>query len=272
MVIDFHAHAFPDKIAVPTIKMLAEKGGIPAYLNGTLQNLHQSMQQNGINICINLPVVTKIEQFDSINNFAMQVNNAYKDEEYKIISFAGIHPACQNIPEKMRFIKDSGFLGIKLHPDYQGTFFDDDGYFEILKQAKDLGLIVSVHAGIDGGFKGLPVKCPPQIAKKVINRLGGYEKLILAHMGGNHMVKEVNEYLAGEKVFFDTGYALNDNGHTDQEIMDTINAHGEDKILFATDSPWGDMRQNLARLNSLNLSTEAKNKILYKNAEKLLNI
>ena len=38
-IIDFHTHAFPEKIAGKTIAFLSEKGGIPAYTDGTTETI-----------------------------------------------------------------------------------------------------------------------------------------------------------------------------------------------------------------------------------------
>jgi len=48
--------------------------------------------------------------------------------------------------------------------------------------------------------------------------------------------------------------------------------HGTDKILFATDCPWRDMKADLKIFNSFGINKEDFDKILYKNAEKLLNL
>ena len=79
----------------------------------------------------------------------------------------------------MKFLKENGIKGIKIHPDYQDTFIDDEGYYQILKSAKDLDMIVVTHAGVDDGYIGQPVKCPPLLVKKVLERLGGFSKFIL---------------------------------------------------------------------------------------------
>jgi hypothetical protein len=46
--------------------------------------------------------------------------------------------------------------------------------------------------------------------------------------------------------------------------------HPVDYILFGTDSPWRSQKETLNLLANLNLDTEKLNKILYKNAQKLL--
>ena len=77
MIIDFHAHIFPDKIAHKTIDMLSEKGGIPPFSDGTLSGLVSNMVDAGIDISVNLPVLTNPTQFDSVNRFALQINESF---------------------------------------------------------------------------------------------------------------------------------------------------------------------------------------------------
>ena len=59
------------------------------------------------------PVVTKPEQFETINQFAQSINEKYKG---RLISFGGIHPDCEDYKHKLNQIKESGFLGIKITP------------------------------------------------------------------------------------------------------------------------------------------------------------
>ena len=172
MRIDFHTHIFPDKIAKKTIEYLSEKGGIPPFSDGSLSGLLSELEAADVDIAVNLPVVTAPRQFDSVNRFAMELNALPQNERCRVISFGGIHPACEDIEGKMKFLADSGFIGIKLHPDYQETFIDDDGYVRILECAKKYDLVVVTHAGVDGGYRGHPVRCTPQRVKRLIERVG----------------------------------------------------------------------------------------------------
>ena len=151
MIIDFHTHIFPEKIAKKTIEYLSEKGGIPPFSDGSFSGLLSELEKAQVDIAVNLPVVTDPKQFESITRFASEINATKTVDRPKVISFAGIHPKCEDIEEKMAFIAGSGFIGIKLHPDYQRTYFDDDGYVRIIRMASELDLIVTTHAGIDIG-------------------------------------------------------------------------------------------------------------------------
>ncbi len=269
MIIDFHTHCFPEKIAKSTIESLEKKSDGKAYTDGTALGLIKALERAGADIAISLPVLTKPTQFDSVAKFAISINEEYADKDKKIISFAGMHPLCDDIKGKMKFLKDNGIKGVKIHPDYQGTFIDDDGYLEILKCAKDLDLIVITHSGIDDGYKDLPVKCPPELVKKVIEKVN-HNKFVLGHYGAHKQWQKVLELLCDFDVYFDTAFTLHE---IEEDLFKKILLrHGEDKILFATDCPWRDIKDDLEILKSYNLEKDTLDKILYKNAKKLLEI
>ena len=269
MVIDFHTHVFPDKIAQKTIDYLAAKGNIPPFSDGSAAGLLERLQKAGVDLAVNLPVVTSPSQFDSVNRFAANINEQFANAERKIISFAGIHPDCDDIEGKMAFIKQEGFLGIKLHPDYQETFFDDEKYVSILECAKELDLIVLTHAGYDVGYPNSPIRCTPERARRVIEKVG-HKKLILAHFGGIDAFEDVINHLCGLDVYLDTAYALRFIGK--ENFLKILEKHGEDKILFGSDSPWSDIAADAEILRSYKLEKKTEEKIFCLNAKKLLGI
>jgi predicted TIM-barrel fold metal-dependent hydrolase len=150
------------------------------------------------------------------------------------------------------------------------VFFDDERYINILKCAKRLDLITVTHAGFDGAYVGKEIRCTPVRALRVLDALGGYDKLVLAHMGANELFYDVYSNLAGENVYLDTSYVLSSIG---QKMFENILAkHTEDKILFATDSPWQHQKEQVEIIKSFSLGKEAENKILCENARKLLKL
>ncbi len=269
MIIDFHAHTFPDKIAQKTIDHLAVKANIPPFSDGSVAGLTERLEKAKVDLAVNLPVLTNPAAFESINRFALAINEIHAKKSGKIVSFAGIHPYCEDIENKMKWIKEQGFLGVKIHPDYQETFIDDENYIRILKCAREFDLIVTTHAGVDGGYPDAPVRCAPERAKRVIDKVG-HSKFVLAHLGANEMADEVCDILAGENVYFDTAYILRFIGK--EKFVKILEKHGEDKILFATDSPWSDIGGDVEILKSFHLGKETEEKIFGTNARKLLGI
>lgn len=261
-MIDFHTHIFPEKIAGKTISFLAEISHTEPVLKADEPDLRRSVREAGLEAAVILPVVTKPSQFDSVNQFASQFT------EGELISFGGIHPDNENYKECLRKIKQYGLKGIKLHPDYQQTDFNDIRYKRIVDYASELGLIISVHAGVDIGYPD-PVHCTPKMSREVIDEVKP-EKLILAHLGGNNLWDEVEELLVGQNVMFDTAFCF---GHIeDQQFLRIVEQHGADKILFATDSPWASQSEYADYLNRLSLSENDRKLIASGNAKKLLNL
>jgi predicted TIM-barrel fold metal-dependent hydrolase len=266
MIIDFHTHIFPDKIAQATISALSISGNIPSYSNGTLNGILEKMDIAGIDISVNLPVLTKAKQFDSIFAFTRDINDNCK----RVISFCGIHPSDEEYEKHLYLIKENNFRGIKIHPDYQGVFFDDERYIKILSLAKKLDLITLTHAGFDVAFEKEEIKCTPMRVLRLLDRIGGYDKLVLAHLGGNELYNDAFEMLAGEDVYFDTSYVLPFLNKNQLEQM--ILKHGEEKILFASDSPWQGQDTMVKIIKDCKLGKSVENKIFCENAKKLLNI
>ena len=269
MIIDFHTQTFPDKIAQKTIDHLKEISKNKPFSNGSVDGLLAEMERAGVDVSVSLPVMTSPTQFDSINRFAKEINARFESSMPKIISFGGIHPQCENIEDKMSFISDCGFKGVKIHPDYQDTFFTDESYERIFACAEKLGLIVITHAGVDGAYRDRPTKCTPQMSKEIIRRHPDL-KLVLAHYGGNEMFDEVEEVLCGENVYFDTAYILRFIGK--EKFIKILKKHGTDRILFASDTPWSGIKEDVDIIKSFGLDETTEQKILCDNARALLGI
>ena len=269
MIIDFHTHIFPDKIAKKTIDYLTVKSSISPFFDGSVDGLLSEMERGGVDISVALPVVTNPAQFDSVNRFAADINKRFENDAKRIISFAGIHPECEDIEQKMQYISECGFKGVKIHPDYQNTYITDDAYIKIFECAKALDLIVITHSGVDGGYRDCPVKCTPEMVKTVIDRVPDV-KLVLAHYGANEMFDDVFDLLCGENVYFDTAFVLRYVGR--ENFLKILQKHGADRILFATDSPWSGMREDIDIIRSFGLDKETEQKIFCDNAKTLLGI
>ena len=80
MIIDFHTHVFPDRIAKKTIAHLSEKGGIPPFSDGTCEGLLSRISAAGVDVAVTLPVLTSPTQFDSVNRFASELNRENEEK------------------------------------------------------------------------------------------------------------------------------------------------------------------------------------------------
>ena len=269
MVIDFHTHTFPDKIAEKAISSLAERSHSQPYTNGTLLGLFNSMERGGVTGSVILPVVTNPVHTTSVNDVAIKTNEAqdYNSDRY-VISFGGMHPDTSDYKTELNRLVEHGIKGIKLHPNYQDTDIDDIRYLRIIEHAASLGLMISIHAGIDIGLPE-PIYASPDKLLHVYEETKA-DQLVFAHTGSWKMWDEVEAKLVGLPVYFDTAFTFD---YIDAEQMKRIiSNHGADKILFATDSPWSDPGRDIKALKGLKLDAATEDAILYKNACRILNI
>lgn len=263
MIIDFHTHAFPDKLAVRALPVLSHAaGGVKPNHEGTVASLKEKIAQQGCDMAVVLNIATNPAQERNVNRFAVEIN---KDN---IISFGSVYPESPNISEELEFLKNNGVKGIKLHPDYQNFFVDEKRMFPVYEKIASMGFITVFHAGIDIGYPD-PVHCSPQRLKKALPAFGG-APVVAAHMGGWLMWKDVLKYLCGENVYFDTSFSS--SRMPPYYAAAIIRSHGSDKVLFGSDMPWGRTEDEINFVRSLDISEEDKNNILSVNGAKLLGL
>lgn len=282
MIIDFHTHTFPPKIAGSVLQKLQHLSRSKPYTDGTPDGLRRSMEQAHIDISILLPVMTNTGQVHKLNEAAARTNEHW--QETGLLSFGGMHPDTPDYRAELAHIQEMGLPGIKLHPAYQDTDFDDIRYLRIIDRASELGLIVLTHAGWDIGIPHHNY-CTPKHIQHVVREIAP-DKLVLAHMGGWWDWAAVEQELAGLPVYFDTAFSTGDivpapgTTRTPEEshnlnctdFVRLVRRHGTKRILFATDSPWSDQQETLDFIQNADFTQEELSDILGGNAQKLLGI
>ena len=84
------------------------------------------------------------------------------------------------------------------------------------------------------------------------------------------MWNDVKKFLAGTPIMMDTSMT---SGYLDKDLfLEIASIHGTDKILFGSDSPWGNVGDDIKALKECNLTQEEKKQIFFKNAERILKI
>lgn len=260
MIIDFHTHCFTDALAPSAIPRLEKNSGISAVHDGTASGLKEHMSRCGVDKSVVLPVATKPSQVGSINEWARETS----DEE--LIFFGAMHPDDEDFNAVAQGLKNSGFAGVKLHPDYQLFFADEARIWPLYDALRGASLVLVLHAGVDIGFPA-PVHCTPLMIKNVMKNMPGLT-IVAAHMGSHALWRDVEEVLVGLPVYFDTSYSHYALG--DEALLRMISRHGAENVLFGTDSPWKSADDEIARIRNIGLSFADQELIFYKNARRLL--
>lgn len=261
MVIDFHSHCFPDGLAERAIAELEGRCDIKAVHNGTVSGLRESTIKWGVDLSVVLPVATKPSQVGTINKWALENSGG------RLKFFGAVHPDDQDFYSTVKWLKENGFPGVKLHPDYQNFFADEERIFPLYEALRDAGLIVVFHSGMDIGLP-VPIHCTPLMIKKVFDNFKGLT-IVAAHMGAHALWRDVEDLLAGTPVYIDTSYSQYMLGNSGMERI--IRKHGSERVLFGTDSPWKRADKEINAITSLDLPEDDIDNILCNNALTLLN-
>ena len=279
MIVDFHSHTFPQRIAAAAIDKLQHASRTVAFSSGTAMGLCDSMKRAGIDYAVVLPVVTNPNKTTSINDLSIELS-----ERDTLVYFGGIHPDSPDMRCELARLASAGVKGVKIHPVYQNVDITDVRYLRILDRAGELGLTVLMHAGADIGFPGVD-RCAPSAIADTLWQVGPVP-LVCAHMGGWRCWERVIDALADTSVMLDTAFSLGDltplapgveepdqlNMLGETAFCEIVRAFGAQRVLFGTDSPWGDQAQCVAQIRSLPLTPAEKDAILGGNAQKLLGL
>ncbi|MCL2707744.1 MAG: amidohydrolase family protein [Defluviitaleaceae bacterium] len=260
-IINVHSHVYPDKIAVRASEGTGAFYGVKMRHDGSVKNLLETGRRAGIYRHVVCSVATSPEQVRAINGFISQTASSHAE----FVGFAAMHPDVDDFRREIEDIIDSGLRGIKLHPDFQ-KFCADDDKMDALYGAAEGKLPILFHAG-DARYDYSGPKRLARVAKKFPGLV-----VILAHFGGYTEWDDAERILAGlgENVYFDTSSAISFIGRDRARRL--IEVYGENRVLFGVDYPMWDPVEEMERFESLCLSDETREKILYKNAAALLKL
>lgn len=284
MTIDIHTHTFPNKIAQSAVDKLQRASHTRPFTDGTVDALRASMSTAGVDCSVVLPVATNAHQTPHVNDSSIALNA--RGGETGVLSFGCMHPDYGDWKAELGRVAAEGLRGVKLHPVYQETAFDDRRFLRILDRCAELGLAVLTHAGRDVGYPDAADYVSPARVASALRQTDGVT-LILAHMGGWRQWDEAERLLPGTGVFIDTSFSLGDmtpNGDgyyrtaeslrllDAERFVRLVRAFGAERVLFGTDSPWDEQAAALRRFRALPLTEEEQTAILGENAKRLLKL
>lgn len=263
-IFDAHTHIFPSAIAQKASDNIARFYEIPMAHNGSTQQLLQMMQENNIDRSLVFSAATTVAQVSHINDFIASAVQTHPD---RFVGFFTLHPHMdeQSLADEFSRAVQMGLKGIKLHPDFQQFAIDDPCTYPIYALAQQQNIPVVFHAG-DPRYA---YSNPHRIAK--IMTLFPHLVVIAAHFGGWQEWETATQVLAGfENIYADTSST---RGFADADtVRKGLHFFGADRLLFGTAYPMWDAKEELQFIDSLPITQEEKEKILYKNACALLNI
>ncbi|HEX3029805.1 MAG TPA: amidohydrolase family protein [Clostridia bacterium] len=258
-IIDFHAHVFPEKVADKAVAATGRYYGITMDGKGTIDDLLEKGTQIGVSRYIIHSTATTPVQVKSVNDF---IAKAQKDNR-SFIGFGTLHPQIDDIESEVDRIISIGLKGIKLHPDFQEFNIDDQSMMPIYKVLEGK-LPVLMHMGDENRNSSSPERLSNVL------RLFPDLTVIAAHFGGYKAWDDSEKFLVGKNVYFDTSSALFELSN--EEAVGMIRKHGPQKVLFGSDYPMWNHKEELQRFLNLELTQNERELILWKNASRLLGL
>ena len=256
MIIDAHAHIYPQKIAGKATEVIGEfydiKMSLPA---GTAERLLENGKSAGIDRFVVHSVATTAHQVDSINAFIL--SECEKHPEF--IGFMTLHQDLseEEIFERVESCVKAGIRGIKLHPDFQKFSIDDESVFKFYRAAGEFSLPILFHTGDNRYDYSKPYKMA------TVAKLFPKNRFIGAHFGGYRCWDELDVYKGLSNVWFDTSSSL---PFLDVDFATSlIKKFGTERFFFGTDFPMWKADEELLRFMKLKLTEREKETILGEN-------
>jgi uncharacterized protein len=261
-IIDFHVHVFPDNLAPRAISTFVNAYKLQPLSDGTVADTSGHMAQARVDIYVPMPVATKPSQVRGINDWASSVRSE------TVIPFGSMHPDFDDIKGEIDRLVGMGFRGIKLQPDWQEFFPDEERAWPIYEHAEGR-LAITFHAGREIEDMEVIRSTPDRLAR--IHEKFPHLTMIVAHLGGYRQWARAESELYGSGVYFDTSYCPDDE-LPDEEFLRMIRKHGANKILFASDFPFADPKRDIDRLLRLPLTHDEREDIAWRNGAKILGV
>lgn len=256
-VADAHTHIYKPKIADKASAAIGafyrQRMDVPTPIS---EQLIAKGQEVGCERYLVCSAATKVEQVSSINAFIAQECDAHRE----FVGLGTAHPELTDPDALVQQLLDLGLHGIKLHPDCQHFYIDDERMMPIYRALCEANLVVMFHVGDERYDYSAPegvlrvLECNPGL------------RCHAAHFGCCRIWKRRPLVLAGAPVVYDTSsmlaYASID------EALELVDALGVEKLMWGTDFPMWDYREEIERFLALGLSPEDNKAILYDNFER----
>lgn len=234
-------------------------------LTATLENFRRSMDENGVVQSACMPIAPYVT-FDDLRKA--------KESDPGVIPFTSVDFSVKSDPEALlKNHVEAGARGLKLHPIIQKEPLFSERTFNVIQAFAAHGLPVLFHAGVQSYYLGKEKaeKQRPEYgdvtqAVKLCRAFPGVS-FIVGH-SGLFQYRETMDLFAGQKnVFVDTSF------QAPKRIRELIKAFGPERVLYASDWPWGDRKTNIACVaKACKGDKPVKRLLYYENAARLLKL
>ncbi len=241
------------------------KAEIARNATATLENMLSSMDDNGIqaSVCMPIPPYLTFEDLRKANQ-----------KEPRIIPFTGVDfTNSTDIEKDLKRDVANGAKGMKLHPIIQKTPLSDKKTFESVEAFAVHQLPILFHCGVASYYQGADKK---QKQDPKLGMIDYAAELVaafpnvtfIAGHGGMFQYKEVIERLSGYgNVMVDTSI------QAPSRVKELLSAFGPDRVMYASDWPYGNPKPAIKVVKKACRGDKSlEKKLMFENAAKLLGL
>jgi predicted TIM-barrel fold metal-dependent hydrolase len=259
VIIDAHAHVWPDHIAP---RMVAAKPvGLTPVGDGTVSGLLRTMDAAGIDMACALGIANAARTLPRTNEFIGSVDRS------RLIPFGTVHPDLSD-EQNLASLSDNGIRAVKLHPLFQELSLTDPRVVDLMRAIAGQGIVVLTHAGA-GGDEAATKRGSPANVVALARAVPGLT-LIACHFGGYHLLDEAEREVAGSRVIIETSWPPSARALDAGRIRRVIERHGADRVVFGSDWPMAKPAAEIAAVRSWGLANADISAILGENLARLV--
>ncbi|HQA71326.1 MAG TPA: amidohydrolase family protein [Deltaproteobacteria bacterium] len=222
--------SFPDRLFARLFPRITITAQCARNALGTHENLRRSMGDEGISLSVCMPVPPHVTGEDILN---------VHERDPSVIPFTGVD-FTKRYDMAAWFARDvgRGARGLKLHPILQGVSLDSVRTFEAVDAFASHGLPVLFHCGVCSYYhraergREVPRYGKACHAARLVREFPNV-KFIVGHAGLDDVHDVVDQLAMFPNVWVDTSF------QGPRVIRGLAGVFGPDKVLFASDWPWG---------------------------------
>ena len=261
MIIDAHAHVWPDHIAAQVTA--ANPAGLTSIGDGTVAGLIATMDAAGIDKSCALGVATVARTVARTNEFIGTVDRS------RLIPFGTVHPDL-SVEENLKSLADNGIRGVKFHPNFQNASLADPRVIDIMTALAADGIVVVTHTG-QGAHAAATERGAPRHVAALVEAVPDLT-LIACHFGGYHLLDEAEKIVVGQRVVLETSWPPAVGALDGVRIKDLIERHGADRVVFGSDWPMAHPAAEIESIRSWGLSAQDEAGVLGGNLARILGL
>lgn len=257
-VIDMHTHIFPEKIAAKATIATAEYFDLPEPPNhyGSVAELLAALANADMDYAMVFSAATTAHQVESINRYILSQAETHP----QFIPCGTLHAGYENYKDELRWMREHGIHGVKLHPEFQHFVLDDERLFPMFEEMERSDMFLIAHMGdprvnVSGPARMLPIATTfPKL------------RCIAAHLGnwGDWDMEKIRPLAKLPNVYTDISSSFSYVGDK-APLYPILGEYDPTHVFFGSDYPIWDPKKELEKALHLGLEQDFLEDILFNN-------